>query len=81
MASLLQKPKGRIIRVRINGESRELPPKADDSRYHFVDMLNFVEIDPQNPQGRIVLEINGHEAKYLDPVMDGDNIDIYWEQA
>lgn len=67
------------IQVTINSISTCLPRKEDGMRYQFVDMLNFVDIDPQHPKGNIVLKLNGEEAKYLDAVREGDIVDIYWE--
>lgn len=45
----------------------------------FVDMLNYVDIDPKNPKGNIMLKLNGKDAAYLDSVTDGDKIEIYWQ--
>ena len=45
-----------------------------------MDMLNFVDIDPNNPQGNLVLRLNGRPASYLDMVNDGDQVEIGWEQ-
>lgn len=67
-----------ILNITLNGNSVELYPKADNTPYLFVDMLNFVDIDPTNPQGNITLKINGEEASYLQVVNDSDNVQIYW---
>ena len=34
-----------------------------------------------NPQGRLILRINGHEASYLEELSEGDDIQIYWDKA
>ena len=74
-------PVEKILRVQINDRRYALPPKPDGLPYQFVDMLNYVEIDPSKPQGNIILRLNGQTASYLEPIRDGDSIDIYWEQA
>ncbi len=71
-------PVAEPLEVTVNGAKRLLPPKLDGGSYQFVDMLNLVEIDPSNPQGDIVLLHNGSDASYIEPVKNGDKIDIYW---
>lgn len=71
----------RPMRVRLNGRSVELYAKADASPYLFLDMLNFVDIDPSRPQGDIILKINGRNASYLDIVSEGSDIEIRWDNA
>lgn len=72
---------GRGICVNINGRSVDLAPKEGGAPYQFVEMLNFVEIDPSQPQGNVVLTLNGRSASYLDVVADGDQVQIGWERA
>lgn len=71
-------PVAEPLEVTVNGAKRLLPPKPDGGSYQFVDMLNLVEIDPTNPQGDIILLHNGSDASYIEPVKNGDKIDIYW---
>lgn len=71
----------RTIRITLNGRSAELVPKEDHTPYLFVDMLNFVDIDPTKPQGDIILRLNGRDASYLEVVNDGDAVDIYWDKT
>lgn len=67
------------IHVTLNGEriSVLLP---ESGSLNFVDMLNYVEIDPQKPEGDLILSINGSTAAYLDPVSDGDCVEIRWSK-
>lgn len=71
----------KMITIVLNGRSAELIPKEDRSPYLFVDMLNFVDIDPTKPQGDIVLRLNGRDASYLEIIHDGDSVDIYWDKT
>ncbi len=70
----------KMIKVTLNGERVLLPPKADKSPHLFVDMLNYVDIDPTKPEGDIVLKLNGQDASYLAQLQDGDEIDICWKK-
>jgi cell division protein FtsA len=71
--------KENTIKIRLNGEVLTLRQKHDKSSYLFVDMLNYVDIDPSKPQGNIVLRINGRTASYVEEVRDGDEVEIYWD--
>lgn len=70
----------RVLHIRLNDRPVELYPKEDGTPYLFLDMLNFVDIDPSKPQGNIVLKIDGHNASYLDAILDGSVIEIYWDK-
>lgn len=74
----LPMPVAPALEVTVNGAKRMLPPKPDSAVYQFVDMLNLVDIDPSKPQGDIVLLHNGLSASYIEPIQNGDKIDIYW---
>lgn len=66
--------------ITLNGSRVELFPKGDGTPYLFIDMLNFVDIDPTKPQGDIVLELNGRNASYLEAVSEGDTVNIHWNK-
>ena len=71
-------PAGKAVRVTLNGSRVELEPGADGSGLYFFDVLNYVDIDPANPQGNIVIRRNGKNASYIEAIQDGDEIEIYW---
>ncbi|MEG0942107.1 MAG: cell division FtsA domain-containing protein [Angelakisella sp.] len=73
-------PQGQPIHVTLNRHAIELYPKADGSPYQFLDMLNFVDIDPQKPEGDIVLKLNGQNTSYLQEIHDNDAVQIYWSK-
>ncbi len=68
------------VQIILNGEPCELPPKPDGSPVQFFDVLNFVEIDPSRPQGDLVVSRNGRPASYIEPVLTGDQIEVYWKR-
>ncbi|MCI8649696.1 MAG: cell division protein FtsA [Anaerotruncus sp.] len=67
------------VRVVLNGMPCILPAKADGQYVQFFDALNYVDIDPTKPQGEIVVLRNGRPASYVEPVLEGDKLDIYWK--
>ncbi len=66
--------------VFINERRIDLPEKQDRSSYLFVDMLNFIDIDPNTPKSNIKILKNGNDASYLDTVSVGDKIDVSWDE-
>lgn len=69
------------MRIYLNGELFELPRRKNGTPNLFIDLFTYLDIDTSNPQGRIVLRINGHDASYLEELSDGDDVQIYWEKA
>ncbi len=68
------------IHVTLNGEKIFVGRRKDGSPHQFIELFNYIDIDPKNPQGDIILRLNGHEASYLDPVADGDRVEIFWDK-
>lgn len=63
--------------VIVNGMSVTLTGKVD---YVFVDVFSFIEFDLSKPAGRnIVTRLNGRNAEYMEPLKEGDVLEIYWE--
>lgn len=69
----------RTIKVTVNDRTVTLEQKPGGGSYEFIDMLNYVDIDPTKPQGNIILRLNGHEASYLEPIRHNDVVEIRWE--
>lgn len=65
------------IRITLNGRMVELPFDEKDPPL-FLELLNYTDIDPQNPKGDIVLTLNGKVASYVDALNDGDIAMIKW---
>ncbi|MEW6275856.1 MAG: cell division FtsA domain-containing protein [Bacillota bacterium] len=66
------------IRVKINGEAVVFsgsPPPI------FVDAFNYLEINPANCSGSLVLKLNGRPARYTDPLQDGDELEIIFKRT
>lgn len=64
------------IHVLVNGKPVTLKGKAD---YIYVDIFEFYEFDLSKPQGKaVVTMINGRDAQYVEPLSNGDELQIYW---
>ncbi|MGN0402666.1 MAG: cell division protein FtsA [Acetatifactor sp.] len=51
------------------------------SSYVFVDVFSFIDFDLNHSQGRsIVTQLNGRDAEYMEPLNEGDRIEIYWKE-
>lgn len=50
------------------------------SKYVFVDVFDYIDIDLSKPQGVIVTNLNGRQAEYLEQLKNGDVIDVYWKK-
>lgn len=63
--------------VLVNGLAVTLTGK---SSYVFVDVFSFIDFDLKASGGRaIVTNLNGRGAEYMEPLHDGDVIEIYWK--
>lgn len=63
--------------VIVNGMPVALTSKVN---YVFVDVFSFIEFDLSKPAGRnIVTRLNGRNAEYMEPLKEGDVLEIYWE--
>lgn len=65
------------IAVAVNGSPVLMKGK---SSYVFVDVFSHIDFDLNASGGRaIVTKLNGRNAEYMEPLKDGDTIEIYWE--
>ena len=65
------------LHVVINNESHTLHGKAD---YIFVDIFDAIDFDLSKPNGRaIVTTLNGGTPDYMQPIKEGDRIEVYWK--
>lgn len=46
----------------------------------FVDLLNYSDIDPEHPEGDLLLELNGKDASFVTSLHDGDYAEIGWKK-
>ena len=66
------------INIVLNGEDIILPEKDDNSPHMFLEVLNLINLDLSNPQGTLIMKINGNDASYTSRLNNRDNIEIYW---
>lgn len=63
--------------VTVNGDWIRLEGKTE---YVFVDVFDHIDFDLSRPKGkRVVTMRNGHEAQYMEPLAEGDTLEIYWQ--
>ena len=68
-----------VSSVNINGNWTEVKASKGYGLM-FVDMLNHVDVNLEQPQGILRMRLNGRDASYVDNVSDGDTVEIFWEQ-
>lgn len=72
-------PQGRQgLHILLNGRDCTLAPREDG--YQLFTLLNYLDIDPRQPKGEIVLLRNQRPASYLEQIQEGDRIEIHWSQ-
>jgi cell division protein FtsA len=71
------KPDNTTIHVMVNQENVQLSGK---DTYVFVDVFDSIEFDRTKPKGTLVTTINHQKAGYMDPIQQGDYIEIYWQK-
>lgn len=77
-APLEEKPPLTELSVTVNGQPVTLRGKAG---YVFVDVFDFILFDLNDSRGRdIVTLLNGRRAEYLEPLGEGDVIEIRWAE-
>ena len=70
--------KSESITLTVNGRPVTMSGKAS---YIFVDIFDYINFDLSTPQGsRVVTRRNGQISKYMEPVQNGDTIEIFWEK-
>ena len=68
-----------VITVNVNGAPVILRGKQN---YVFVDVFDAINFNLAESKGRrIVTNLNGKQAQYMEALKDGDLVDIYWEEA
>ncbi len=65
------------VTVIVNGEPVTLTGKPD---YIYVDVFDRINFDLSKPQGKMVETlINGRKAQYIEPLHNGDELEIFWK--
>ncbi|MBR1471212.1 MAG: rod shape-determining protein [Lachnospiraceae bacterium] len=66
------------ILVRVNGKQIRMSGK---SSYVFVDVFDYIDFDLQSVKGsKLITDLNGHKAEYMEAISSGDEIVIRWEK-
>ncbi|WP_206459613.1 cell division protein FtsA [Anaerovorax sp. IOR16] len=67
------------ISVCLNDKWIEVPYVTNQAPCFF-DLLNYSDIDPEHPQGNLLLKLNGLDASFVTSLQDGDHAEIGWEK-
>ena len=68
----------KTIRLGINGEETTI--EYNKKEFIFVDIFDYIDFDLTVPKGKLILKVNGQDAKYMETIHDGDQIEIYWDK-
>ena len=68
----------RTIKLNINGEERIIEYNKKD--FIFVDIFDHIDFDLTKSKGKLVLKVNGRDAEYMEPLKDGDVIQVFWNR-
>jgi len=54
---------------------------SEKSSYVYIDVFDKIDFDRSMQKGRtIITKLNGRPAQYMEPIHDGDAIEIYWQE-
>ena len=67
------------IKITLNGVETVLPEKGDTSPHAFLEVLTLVSLDLSNPQGNLIMRINGQNAFYTSLLNNNDSVELYFE--
>lgn len=71
-------PGSHTIHVVVNGASVALQGKA---AYVYVDVFDVIDFDLSLQRGKtIITRLNGRDAQYMEPIHEGDVIEIFWQE-
>lgn len=71
-----EKPKIELV-ITVNKEPLKLTGKSE---YVFVDIFDFYSFDLSSAKGaKLITNVNGKHAEYLELLSNGDEVEIYWE--
>lgn len=73
-----EKEESHNIHVLFNEKVVKIP--IYDKEIIFVDIFKYVDFDRKNAKGRLIMELNGKRANYLDRLNDKDSIKVYWRR-
>lgn len=66
------------ITVLVNNRPVQLSGKNE---YVYVDVFDYIDFDLTRPKGKgIITTLNSRQAQYMEPIADGDIIEIYWQE-
>ncbi len=77
---VVDQPEINYVSVIFNGEPVDLPEKESKTPYMLIDLFDRAGIDIEKANSRLVLTINGSNAKFTDKISSGDIVVIKQEE-
>lgn len=77
-AKIEMKNNKHYISLIINSQKQSIEYEKD--QFQFVDIFDHIDFDLTKPKGDLSLKVNDKDAEYLQILVDGDRVDIYWEK-
>jgi cell division ATPase FtsA len=71
-------PLTRSILVYVNGKETNICKES--GHFIFVDVFNHIDFDRTKSKGSLILKLNGRRANYTDPILEGDQIEVFWNE-
>jgi molybdopterin converting factor small subunit len=68
------------ISIVLNGQKIDLPENDEKMVHTFHELLNYVDMDFQNPKGDYVMELNNAPANFNDELKSGDECVLKWAE-
>lgn len=79
-AANMQKVNEIVNTVNVILNEKPVALKTNKSQCLFVDVFNNIDLDVNHIKGTITMLLNGNKASYTDVVIDGDKIELYWDE-
>ncbi|OOB77593.1 MAG: hypothetical protein BEN19_01700 [Epulopiscium sp. Nuni2H_MBin003] len=64
------------IEVTVNGDPVTL---TDRTEFLFPSIFDYINFDLNAKKGNLIMKLNGRTASFMDQLVNGDKIEIYWE--
>ncbi|MEG1994095.1 MAG: cell division protein FtsA, partial [Oscillospiraceae bacterium] len=75
-----EQSQGGATNIIFNGKQLVLEEKYGGYPHFLFDLIEYSDIDLDNPEGEVILKVNGEDGFYQRIIQDGDEVEIYCEK-